>query len=270
MITDGHTYGDEEKCLTLAEHATDRRISISGLGIGEKWNDEFIDRLTAKTGGNSMYVAFAKDIKRFLEIKFQGLNQIHAENAQLDFEKNTDIELRYLFRLQPEPTKLETTQPIPLGNIPRQNPFELLFEILVNDASEWQDAVSLISGKIKVEIPQRMIPSVSIPIDWRIDIADGLSNDPVPPKIMKAMSKLTLYRMQEQANVDLAEGENQSATRRLKHLATHLLANGEGHLASTVLQQADRIERGGQHQGDLEKQIKFGTRALLLPPGESE
>jgi Ca-activated chloride channel family protein len=55
LITDGHTYGDEENCLSLAKTAADLDIGISGLGIGIEWNDEFIDQICAQTGGQCLY-----------------------------------------------------------------------------------------------------------------------------------------------------------------------------------------------------------------------
>lgn len=44
LLTDGRTYGDEPKCLDLAQQASNQRIGISGLGIGSEWNDNFLDR----------------------------------------------------------------------------------------------------------------------------------------------------------------------------------------------------------------------------------
>jgi len=55
LITDGHTYGDEKECLALADKAREAGVTISGLGIGNEWNDKFLDSLTSKTGGNSAY-----------------------------------------------------------------------------------------------------------------------------------------------------------------------------------------------------------------------
>ncbi|MBC7224836.1 MAG: VWA domain-containing protein, partial [Anaerolineae bacterium] len=45
LITDGHTYGDEARCLRLAEEAHRQGVAISTLGIGTGWNEEFLDRI---------------------------------------------------------------------------------------------------------------------------------------------------------------------------------------------------------------------------------
>jgi hypothetical protein len=48
-------------------------------------------------------------------------------------------------------------------------------------------------------------------------------------------------------------------------MATHLLAQGERSLAKTVLLEAENIQKQKAFSENGEKQIKFGTRALLLP-----
>jgi Ca-activated chloride channel homolog len=41
LLTDGHTYGDEQQCISLAEQAATQGIGISAMGIGKEWNDIF-------------------------------------------------------------------------------------------------------------------------------------------------------------------------------------------------------------------------------------
>ncbi|MGZ9221811.1 MAG: DnaJ domain-containing protein, partial [Anaerolineales bacterium] len=38
LLTDGHTYGDEQQCLELASNLAEHGIGISGMGIGQEWN----------------------------------------------------------------------------------------------------------------------------------------------------------------------------------------------------------------------------------------
>jgi hypothetical protein len=48
-------------------------------------------------------------------------------------------------------------------------------------------------------------------------------------------------------------------------LATNLLSQGEQGLARTVLLEVEHIEREKSFSESGEKDIKFGTRALILP-----
>ncbi|MEJ2487682.1 MAG: VWA domain-containing protein, partial [Anaerolineales bacterium] len=49
LITDGRTYGDEPKCIERAKEAKDQQVTIHALGIGDEWNDEFLEELTSIT-----------------------------------------------------------------------------------------------------------------------------------------------------------------------------------------------------------------------------
>jgi Ca-activated chloride channel homolog len=85
--------------------------------------------------------------------------------------------------------------------------------------------------------------------------------------IVEAMSKLTLYRMQEKVRAEVNEGQIDKATKHMHYLATHLLSQGDRELAHTVLIEAEHIQQSRRLSNEGEKRIKYGTRALLLPSG---
>jgi len=75
---------------------------------------------------------------------------------------------------------------------------------------------------------------------------------------------LNLYRMQEKAQEDVEAGKYDDASRRLQHLATHLLSQGERSMAKTVLLEAEHLRNQQALSEEGRKNIKYGTRALLL------
>lgn len=66
LITDGRTYGDEAISLRLAEQCGKQQIGISGMGIGGKWNDVFLDKMAALSGGTTMFISKPRDVSKFL------------------------------------------------------------------------------------------------------------------------------------------------------------------------------------------------------------
>jgi len=94
--------------------------------------------------------------------------------------------------------------------------------------------------------------------------------EPPPQEIVEALSRLTLYRLQEQAHLEVTAGEYGKASEHLQRLATHLVAQGEKQLAHTVLLEAEHIQQHRSFSKEGGKQIKYGTRALLLPGQESK
>lgn len=270
LITDGRTYGDEPACEFLAEQAAHLKIGISSMGIGGKWNDVFLDRLAAKTGGSAMFISNSKDVETLLLAKFRGLGECFADRAFLKFEMGSGVDLQYAFRLQPETSPLEKESPMQLGSILQGTRLEVLLELLVHPKASEKGSINLIKGRCFFDIPNRADPQYSM----RLEVTRPTSHDPdpMPPPqmIVQAMSQLTLYRMQERARQDVAKGNIKEATRRLQSLATNLLSQGQRDLARIVLGEAVNIQQNSSFSEDGEKRIKYGTRALLLPSSKEE
>lgn len=270
LLTDGRTYGDEQACLELADFAADLGIGISGLGLGSQWNDAFLDDLATRTGGSSFYISEDADIERFLKDKFQNLNQVYAERVVYHPQISSEVELNYVFRLKPEASTLGTHPPLRLGSLPKNSKLEILLEFLVAPVPVGVDEIVLAEGHYSLDIPSLRVPTrteqlkLSLPI---VDIPE--TNDP-PAEMLRAIKKLTLYRMQEKAQKDIADGDFKSANRRLQHLATHLLSQGEFDLARTVLKEAENLINHQSLSDAGGKQIKYGTRALVPPNNSSD
>jgi Ca-activated chloride channel family protein len=265
LITDGRTYGDEEMCLRLANSSADQNIGISGLGIGGKWNDAFLDQLTTKTGGSSLYVSRPKDVDTFLKQKVTGLGLSYAEHLEYELTLGEGVELRYAFRIQPELSPVDLKPPLRFGSVQRNTTTEIIFDFLIHPQATRNNQVKLAEGRLYFDIPSKVNPLGAVRLDLVRAIQQGTDPLPPPQAIIQAMSALTLYRIQERARQEVVEGKVKEATRRLQNLATHLLAKGERDLAQTVLSEAVHIQNQHSFTEDGEKRIKYGTRALLLP-----
>jgi Ca-activated chloride channel family protein len=264
LLTDGQTYGDEQACLKLAEEAAAQNIGITGMGIGNDWNDIFLDALAGKTGGSSAYISTPKDIQRLLIDKFNALISTYADDVLLEFKTFEHVKLNYVFRLQPEGGPVELESPMHLGPILRDTPLHVLFEFLVSPSALTDDVVALLNGSLKASITVRPTPVPPIRLNFNREVHDTPSTQPPPTGILSALSRLTLYRLQERARAAADQGQYHAASRHLQNLATHLLSQGEHSLAKTALFEADNLERMHAWSADGSKNIKYNTRALLL------
>jgi Ca-activated chloride channel family protein len=267
LLTDGHTYGDEKDCYQLAEEAADQGIGISGLGLGDKWNDEFLDKLAGISGGSSMYISAPKDLHQYMEEKFSNLVMVCAENLTLEFECDERVKMRYAFRLAPEPGHLPNESPLRMGRVLSNKALHIVFEFLIRGPLEQGKEVSLAKGRLTMEIPSQVVPFERFYIDFKRPIGDNSYYEPPNPTILQAMSQLSLYTLQEKAREEVLNGDIAKATRHLQNLATHLLSKGEMDLAHTVLVEAGQIQDSNRYSSDGDKRIKYGTRGLLLPSG---
>ncbi len=270
LLTDGRTYGDEEKCLELAKDAAKDGIGISGLGIGAEWNDDFLDKLVSLTGGSSLYVSRPQDIQHILIEKFNNLWQVYAKESTLEFKLGEGVDLRYAFRLQPEVGLLPVESPLRLGPILKDVNLKILMEFMVQPPSGQTEDVCLLEGEFKVSISSQPIPVHSVAVRLSRPMADSTGLQTPPGEILQALSHLSLYRLQEQARRDVIDGKYAQASRRLQRLATRLLEQGQRGLARTALVEAEHIQRKKKFTQEGEKHIKYGTRALLSPGQEED
>jgi Ca-activated chloride channel family protein len=269
-LTDGHTYGDEQASYTLAKEAANENIGISGMGIGNGWNDTFLDQLASLTGGYSMLVSQPEDIERLLNEKFSTLTQTFAENISFEFQVGEGVEVNYTFRLQPETSPLLLESPLQLGPILHDRTLSVLFEFNIHAQADATKAVELIQGKLEISSASVQVPVIPIPVSVVLPVNDkGIAETP-PPQLIQALSRLTLYRMQEKARKEVAAGNYEQAAGHLQKLATRLLAQGERNLAKTIMLEIEHVNKEKSFSEFGEKQIKYGTRALMLPEEHKE
>lgn len=271
LLTDGHTYGDEQQCLALAEEAASLHVGISGMGIGDEWNDIFLDALAGKTGGSSAYISKPKDIHVLLADKFKALSSAYADDILLDLKETEGVRVNYAFRLQPESGAIETGPHMHLGPVLRDMELRVLFELVVEpSAVSERDEVVILNGALKPVVSLHSAPIAPSRLRLACRVKPDASTKTPPLKILSALSRLTLYRLQERARLAAERGEIDAASRHLRNLATHLLSQGENSLAKTVLFEAEHLEQSGEWGEERKKDIKYGTRALLLGSPKDE
>lgn len=263
LITDGHTYGDEDKCIELANKAAKLDIGISGLGIGNEWNDAFLDEVTVLTGGQSTYIQHPKQVLNFLEETVANLKKSYSRNVTLHINKTAGVNLLSAYRLLPEATPLKPQPQIHLGALKYEKPHQLLLEFLVEPLPEDINTYVIADAYLHIK---RKRSSLDIPVTLNRPITDQVEEFEPPPKMLyQAISRLTLYRLQEKASVDLEQGKPDVAYQRMINLASHLMAKGEQTLAKIAMEEADHIKSHHTFSPDGKKQIKYGTRRMMLP-----
>lgn len=265
LLTDGHTYGDEERCIELARSASTENIVINGLGLGHEWNDDFLDKLTSLTGGSTVYIRNPKDLSAFLDKKLNTMDLVYVKGMKLEFVSDDEVELRLAFRIYPDVAPLENTSPITFGDLHYGRSLTILFEFMVKNIPRYKKSIRLIEGRLKMSIADEEGTAPRLFLKLKRDVSASPQIEAPPAPVVEAMSRLSMYRLQDRARKEVEAGDINSATRHLQHLATHLLASGERELARSVLVEAHNIQHSHKFSENGDKLIKYGTRSLLLP-----
>jgi Ca-activated chloride channel family protein len=140
----------------------------------------------------------------------------------------------------------------------------VLFEFVVNPIAPNTDIMTILNGSLKISITARPTPVPPIRLNLKREIRTDPTPEPPPTRILSALSRLTLYRMQERARNAADAGQFDTAARQLQALATSLLSKGEHALAKTALLEANSLEKMHVWSASGNKDVKYSTRALLL------
>lgn len=266
LITDGHTYGDEENCGHVVREASEEGILFQAIGVGKDWNDEFLDNLSKISGGETQLVTTAEEMYKLLNDKLENFGILFSKSVKISFNLHPKAKLNYAFRLSPELSKLETSKEILLGNIYSGKHLRVIFEFIIDELPNDLKEIRLSHGAIKVEIPSNVINTTRFFYDFKRPVLPKVENEKIPAVIVNALSSLSLYRIQEKAREDVQEGNYNKATTRLQNLASHLVSKGNHDLAKTIMREVDNLQKTNHFSELGIKKIKYGTRALLLLP----
>ena len=268
LLTDGHTYGDEEGCLEEAKLAGERNIVLTLMGVGEDWNDRLLDQMAELSHGTSLYIDSSAKIAQAFRERLQRLGNVFAQNLILSLHLSEGVTLKGAFRVSPQIGHLhlmDHTASLPV--LEKHRPQAILLELLLERCEPGEHRLFQVEVRGTVPAlgnePARVRQAVTLTFK-----PDLHRKTPVPADIVSAMAKLTIFKMQERAMAEAEAGQIEPAVNRLKTLATRLLDIGEAELARAALLEAGRLSKTGSLSAKGAKQIRYGTRGLTILPKE--
>jgi Ca-activated chloride channel homolog len=270
LLTDGQTYGDEEECLEMARVAAERQVSLTLMGVGADWNDTLLDEMAQVSGAPdaSIYIDSTNKIVKAFQDRIQRMGSTFAHDLVLTLHLSAAVKVKEAYRVSPQINQVHFHDDrVGLGSLRRQDPQVLILELLVSNTTPGEHRLLQVDveGVVPSVGPQpvRALKAVTVSFDTTLG-----KRDPVPPDIVSAMGKLTIYKMQERAMDDVEQGRIEPAVTRLKTMATRLLDIGEVELARAALLEAGRLSQTGSLSASGRKKIRYGTRGLTIVPKE--
>ncbi len=266
LITDGHTYGDENLCIDLAKQSSEKNILFHCIGIGDQWNDLFLNELAEITGGSCSYSADIEDLYDILFDKMQNFQRTFAKDIKLKIKDIHNIEIRYAFQLKPEPQEIRIIDKnISINNLFINNEISILFEILINNTSSFSvnDTIQYFDSILEYSVPSVSRDIISLPVDFQLICKNEQELAPPSNTIVNALRKLSLYRLESQAREYLEKGKLIEAQNKFNNLATQLLNSGNEDLAKTIFLETKMLNNENTLSEKMKKNIKYGTRSLI-------
>jgi Ca-activated chloride channel family protein len=265
LLTDGITYGDEDLAINEAKRAFKNGIGISTFGIGEDWNDVFLDKLAQEGGGVSQYIQSPNDMQSFLRERIYNLSNLVVRRLKLQLSTAPYVSVDSVYRVVPhmESLPLSNNNSISLGDISAGETLVLVFTIKIKSSvNEMGDRRIL---RIDVQGEKSDKSNLSISRDVHMTFTEKPEEKAIPSRIFNILSRLSVYQLQEKAWHALDSDEAKTASRYLDSAATQMLDLGYLELAKATKLEVDRISSGDQVSKKGRKQIRYGTRSLSMP-----
>ena len=283
LLTDGRTYGDEQRCMELASHARDMGVSITALGLGTDWNRDLLDRLAAISGGSSNYVERPSALQSLFEDVVLRLRATLATGMRLTFMPAPGVRIARATRIAPDiaeafgqnTSTLVATPPtesvpvaVELGTLVGRPEIEsavVAWEFLLDPATFAPRNGTYELGRINATYwTPRSGGGQMERLDYAIALPMNVSGQQVPvaDDVRLALELITAYRLQTQADALKASGQSGEAATRMTTAALRLQTAGYSELAEQA-NHAARALTGAPDAGIAETlRVKYGTKNL--------
>jgi Ca-activated chloride channel family protein len=270
LLTDGHTYGDEEKCLELAYLASQNDIGITSLGMGSEWDEHFLDKLANYSGETSQYISDGEALHEFIQSKLNKMASHEVENISIDFMGSKATNLVYAIQLSPIVKILDLKNINNLGHISTGERLKVLLEYEAHPIKKPVENVVLDTIIITAEIPTCEIKARAITESIEIPNVDEKSVPTLNQHVYNYVEKAVLYRMEERANLEIKKGNIPAGTKTLQNIAKKIGDMGISQLSEFIQSEALQLGIKGKYTEEAEKKIRYGTRELCLLPEKVE
>jgi Ca-activated chloride channel family protein len=262
LLTDGHTYGDDDACLTLAQKIAAQGIGLSAFGIGSDWNDQFLDSLVSPSSGQSAYIESANQVFEFLQKRINGLGMVYAQNLRLLPEFPMGVSLKSGFKVAPfaQPLSTDSTT-YRLGAIEGRAPLSVLLEFTIEPQLPGRN-INL-PLHLTSDIPAYSVQNYVSKNSFELAVVTEEPRINPPKELTNAVQALNLYRLNEKVWEEVEVGNLTQATTRMRRLTTRLLEAGHAQLAQQAYAETERLASLGTLSLEGRKRLKYGTRSLI-------
>ena len=267
VLTDGQTYGDEKQCLKLAKEAGEHHIPIQALGLGDDWNEDLLDDIGSRSGGDSDLVETADEIVPLITETVERSQKAVVRNAQMVLRLVSGVVPRQVWQVTPLIANLGYTPlgehdvQVELGELDADQGKSLLIELLMPPRRPGRYRIA--QTELTYDVPTQKITGGSMRSDIIVEYtADAQKARRYNAAIMNLVEKVTAWKLQTRALDEARSGNIAGATQKLRAAATRLLEMGEEELAQAANEEADNLERSGQMSSMGTKKLRYQTRKL--------
>jgi Ca-activated chloride channel family protein len=264
LLTDGQTWGDEDRCRALAKELGQEAVRITALGLGAEWNEKLLDDLAEATGGASDYIADPAQITSFFQRAVRAAQGTVAQDARLLLRLARDVTPRAVYRTTPVIANLgyqpigDNEVTVKLGSLESGSPASVVVDLMLPPRA----AGSFRIAQAELHYTPLGATEQVAKQDVLLEFSGDAGAPAYDPRVMNLVEKVTAFKLQTRALSEAEAGNVAGATQKLRAAATRLLDLGELELAQKAQTQAEELEQGKGMTAETQKELRYATRRL--------
>ncbi len=271
LLTDGQTWEDEQRCRDLADQCREVGIPIHvlglGVGAGSDWDPKLLEDLAQRSAGEWQVVDAPEQVGAIFEKTLQAMQGTAVTNAHLTMRMVEGVTPRSVWRVTPLISRLGHQAVTPhdvqvfLGDIQHGVGQSILADLLL--PSRQSGNYRLIQADITYDVPGSGLTEQRATVDVIVPFTEDAAHaNQTNGRLMNIIERVVAHKLQTQALDEVASGDVERATQRLRAAATRLLELGETDMAQEANEQAEQIEQRGQMDQAAAQKMRYATKRL--------
>ncbi|NEP17236.1 MAG: VWA domain-containing protein [Leptolyngbya sp. SIO4C1] len=270
LLTDGENeHGDDDRCLKLAQLATDYGLTVSTLGFGDHWNQDVIEKIADAGGGSLSYIqqpdaAIAQFSRLFSRIQTVALTSAYLK---LTLSPQSRLaELKPIAQVKPEVVELDLQRSaeqvmVRLGDLMVDTPRVVLVNLYISQLPEGIHPIASI--QVQYDAPSQAATGL-MSERLTVEICAQARYQPKPnPQVQQHILMLAKYRQTKIAETKLQAGDRQGAATMLQSAAQTALQMGDTKAATVLQANATQLQLGKTLSERDRKQTQIVSKTSL-------
>ncbi len=270
VLTDGENeHGDNERCLKIAQLASQYSISINTLGFGAHWNQDVLEKIADTAGGTLSYIEKPEQAVSEFGRLFTRLQAVGLTNAYLQIELMPNVrlaELKPFAQVAPDTVELPTQKEgsyylVRLGDLMTDVERVILVNMYVGQLSPGNQTLAKI--QVRYDDPatgESKLSSAEMPVT--VEVQEAYQPQP-NEKVKTSILSLAKYRQTQIAETKLQQGDNLGAATMLQSAAKTALQMGDENGATVLQSSATQLQSGKELSEADRKKTRIVSKTIL-------
>lgn len=270
LLTDGENeHGDNNRCLKLAQLATDYKLTLNALGFGEHWNQDILEKIADAGGGTLSYIERAEQAVEEFSRLFNRIQSVGLTNAYLLFSLMPKVrlaELKPIAQVAPDVIELPVQEEgdkyvVRLGDLMNDVSRVILANLYIGQLAQGRQTIANL--QVRYDDPsagREGLLSQLVPVE--ADIVSSYQPDP-NPEVQQYVLALAKYRQTQLAEAKLQQGDRVGAATMLQTAAKTALQMGDKGAATVLQTSATRLQSGQDLSEADRKKTRIVSKTIL-------